>query len=123
MPVHLPPPALYSQLAAGGGGQPAWAGTIAILGVVALPFLQSAAKPALRRVFKPTKCKLCYGTGTTLCSTCKGRGKEGGLISSQSLRQCTACFGKGKQLCSKCRGAGIDNRWLYAGRRVSEPKL
>ena len=39
------------QLAAGGAGQPAWAGTIAIVAVVALPFLQSAAKPALRRVF------------------------------------------------------------------------
>lgn len=51
LPPPLPSPAIHHHLAAGGGGQPAWAGSLAILGVFAVPFLQSAFRPALRKVF------------------------------------------------------------------------
>lgn len=48
----------------------------------ALPWAGGAAYEWLR----PRRCRVCCGAGYSPCSTCHGRGKDGGLITDQPLQ-------------------------------------
>eukprot|EP00959_Pyramimonas_sp_CCMP1952_P455009 9470870-Pyramimonas_sp.AAC.4 len=53
------------------------------------PFARDLAKP-IQRQLRPIRCKVCLGIGDNTCPDCKGRGKLGGLVSNEPLRDCGA---------------------------------
>lgn len=62
---------------------------------------------------RPKKCKECRGASHITCSTCRGRGKTGGLFTGAALQRCTACGSKGRQPCNSCASTGLENHWLW----------
>lgn len=62
---------------------------------------------------KPRKCQTCLGASHVTCTACMGRGKQGGLFSSEPMTDCDSCGKKGRLRCVACSGTGLANNWLW----------
>jgi len=83
------------------------------------PFANDLAKP-IKRQLRPIRCKVCLGIGDNTCPDCNGRGKLGGLVTDEPLRDCEKCARVGRVRCPHCKATGLQNNWLFSPAREGE---